>query len=119
MCIRSAEGSRRTSALAALAGAWMGVAAPAQGCPTRFDFGATATPEEIAAAAIAIPPDGDVSTRFRPSRSERPFQPRSMRLRRARTATGFPAAAHLLTEGCVIGRTSRMYLASASQKLLA
>ena len=60
MCIRSAEGLRRASALAALAAAWMGVAAPAgaQGYPTRFDFGAPATPEEIAAVAIAIPPDG-------------------------------------------------------------
>ena len=60
MCIRLAEGLRRTPALAALAATWIGVAAPAgaQGYPTRFDFGAPATPEEIAAVAIAIPPDG-------------------------------------------------------------
>ncbi len=47
------------------------------------------------------------------------FQPQSMRLRRFRTATCFRAAADLPSDGCVIGSTSRIYSASASQKLSA
>src|SRR5262245_30459659 len=65
MCTRRFD--RRGAALlaaglAALAFTALAFAAPdrarAQGYPAAFDFGATATPQEIAAVAIAVAPDG-------------------------------------------------------------
>src|SRR3954452_4001602 len=54
MCIRSAD--HRAVVFALVLG---GVAsAQAQNAPTRFDFGAPASTDEIAAVAIAIAPDG-------------------------------------------------------------
>src|SRR5690349_610061 len=65
MCIRQVEtfgmGRVRLAVLAFVAMAVAGFAATeshAQGYPGRFEFGAAATPAEIAAVAIAIAPDG-------------------------------------------------------------
>jgi S-disulfanyl-L-cysteine oxidoreductase SoxD len=60
MCTRRSE--RRRAALVAAGLAALAFAAPdlarAQGYPGTFDFGATATAQDIAAVAIAIAPDG-------------------------------------------------------------
>jgi S-disulfanyl-L-cysteine oxidoreductase SoxD len=60
MCTRRADRTRATLLAAGLAA--LGLAAPnlarAQGYPSTFDFGATATAQEIAAVAIAVAPDG-------------------------------------------------------------
>jgi S-disulfanyl-L-cysteine oxidoreductase SoxD len=65
MCIRRVETSAARVALRAVAASAALLAAVlcsggshAQGYPGRFEFGATATPEEIAAVAIAVAPDG-------------------------------------------------------------
>jgi cytochrome c len=65
MCTRRAERTRAAllaARLVALGLAALGLAAPdlarAQGYPGTFDFGATATAQEIAAVAIAVAPDG-------------------------------------------------------------
>ena len=58
MCTRSVD---RTCALliaAALAAFAVPDPARAQGYPSKFDFGAPASPQEVAAVAIAIGPDG-------------------------------------------------------------
>jgi cytochrome c len=60
MCTRRADRTRAALLAAVLAA--LGLAAPdlarAQGYPGTFDFGATATQQEIAAVAIAVAPDG-------------------------------------------------------------
>ena len=60
MCTRRADRTRAVLLAAGLAA--LGLAAPdlarAQGYPATFDFGATATAQEIAAVAIAVAPDG-------------------------------------------------------------
>jgi mono/diheme cytochrome c family protein len=57
MCTRSVDG-RRAALLAALALLAASDFARAQGYPTKFDFGATASAADIARVAIAIAPDG-------------------------------------------------------------
>jgi cytochrome c len=60
MCTRRAD--RKRAVLLAAGVAALGLAAPdfarAQGYPSTFDFGATASAQEIAAVAIAVAPDG-------------------------------------------------------------
>src|SRR5262245_47264439 len=60
MCTRRADRTRAVLLAAGLTA--LGLAAPdparAQGYPGTFDFGATATAQEIAAVAIAVAPDG-------------------------------------------------------------
>jgi S-disulfanyl-L-cysteine oxidoreductase SoxD len=60
MCTRRADRTRAVLLAAGLAA--LGLAAPnlarAQGYPSTFDFGATASAQEVAAVAIAIAPDG-------------------------------------------------------------
>src|SRR5262245_42425742 len=65
MCTRRSDRTRAVllaARLVALGLAALGLAAPdlarAQGYPGTFDFGATATAQEIAAVAIAVAPDG-------------------------------------------------------------
>lgn len=65
MCIHPVEMSAAGIALrAAVASAVLLTAVSfsgdgrSQGYPSKFEFGATATPEEIAAVAIAVAPDG-------------------------------------------------------------
>jgi cytochrome c len=60
MCTRRADRTRAALLAAGLAA--LGLASPdlarAQGYPGTFDFGATASAQEIAAVAIAVAPDG-------------------------------------------------------------
>ena len=58
MCIRSVD--RKYAVLIAIALAVFALPdrARAQGYPSKFDFGASASPQEVAAVAIAIGPDG-------------------------------------------------------------
>jgi S-disulfanyl-L-cysteine oxidoreductase SoxD len=59
MCIRRADARRLGGALVALvAVAWTHTAGNGQGYPSRFDFGTTASDEDIRAVAIAVGPDG-------------------------------------------------------------
>jgi cytochrome c len=58
MCIRLVDCARTVLAGAALALLVAPEIAHAQGYPTKFDFGAPASAEEIAEVAIAIAPDG-------------------------------------------------------------
>ena len=58
MCIRLVDATRAVRIVAALALLSRPDIASAQGYPTKFDFGAPASAEEIAEVAIAIAPDG-------------------------------------------------------------
>jgi cytochrome c len=58
MCTRLVDGKYALFLATALAVLAMPDAAGAQGYPNKFDFGASASEEDIAAVAIAIGPDG-------------------------------------------------------------
>src|SRR5437899_12458877 len=58
MCIRSVDGKRAALFAAALVVLAAPNLARAQGYPAKFDLGAPASAEDIAAVAIAIAPDG-------------------------------------------------------------
>jgi mono/diheme cytochrome c family protein len=58
MCIRLVDATRAVRIVAAFALLSRPDIASAQGYPTKFDFGAPASAEEIAEVAIAIAPDG-------------------------------------------------------------
>jgi S-disulfanyl-L-cysteine oxidoreductase SoxD len=58
MCIRSVDQTRAVLLAVTLAVLAAPAIARAQGYPTKFDFGAPASAEEIADVAIAIAPDG-------------------------------------------------------------
>jgi hypothetical protein len=58
MCIRSVDRKYAVLIAIALAVCALPDRARAQGYPSKFDFGAPASPQEVAAVAIAIGPDG-------------------------------------------------------------
>jgi cytochrome c len=58
MCTRSVDRTYAVLIAIALAGFALPDRARAQGYPNKFDFGTSASPQDVAAVAIAIAPDG-------------------------------------------------------------
>jgi S-disulfanyl-L-cysteine oxidoreductase SoxD len=58
MCTRSVDRTYAVLIAIALAGFALPDRACAQGYPSKFDFGTSASPQDVAAVAIAIAPDG-------------------------------------------------------------